>query len=267
VAPADAQPRGVLALDRDGAEGAAMKQIRKIQMRSVAEDGSETHTPQAIYTEVGEGTTLFVIKVPEYVSAALGGDNVVRDERQTQVVLKFEKRMRDYREHVLNARAEPVIILETKLIARDRRDADDDTTDRQRIHDVERKAFFLEHDVGDRHSQRKLCLVVSYALGYRVSGRIYDRREVDKHDHFDGKPPTFKPGALRQMDDSEVVLDFTPELHAKIDRICDALHSAALTLHEICAAKDVAGALLAHTGLVRLPAPEPAIAKAKRGKR
>jgi len=247
-----------------------MKQIRRIQMRTVAEDGADMVTPQSIYVEITGGTTYFVIKLPAYVPAALGGQPVVRDERQTQVVEKFEKRMQEYREHVLRARAEPVIILETKLIARDRRDADDDTRDRQRVHDVERETFFLESDVGDHHSQRKLCVIVSYALGYRVSGRIYDRREVAKADHFDGKPPTYKPGTLRRMDDCDVVLDHTPELHEKIDRICDALHAAALTLHEICSAKDVAAALLAHAGVARLPAPAPKVeakGKARRAKR
>lgn len=241
-----------------------MKAVRRIQMKFTHEDGRVDRKVTAIMLDVED----FAIELPEYVRQALACDKYVRDPLQAKAVQKFEKAMTDYEAWIKSAKAEPVIILHAQLKSHDRRLKHDRKSDRNGVrHDIDREAYFLERN--DR-AEQTLAISFSYEFAYRVNGRIYDRRLRPAPIHSD-EPDTWEVGMLKvRIDSGSVILDHTPDLQQRIERICGALDGAARKLNEICGAKDVAAALLAAPGLALLPAPAPKVeakGKARRAKR
>lgn len=216
----------------------AMKTLKRIQMLVVTEEGEYSHIPQTIYIDTNEPVQ-FVIRVPSYVVNALGCKDEVRGGQAMNVKPQFEKVMRQYLEWVKAAKAEPVIVLHTKLLSTDRSGAPG------RRHDIDKDAFF--HRNRDREAEHHAVVDVSYSLMFRVNGHIHWRKK-------DRETGEFKVGDRASYVDG-IELDYTPELHARLDRICNALHDAAHTLNEIIESKDVGAALLASANL-RLSMPE-----------
>jgi hypothetical protein len=247
-----------MALDPRCPEGAAMKQVRRINMKYVDTDGKIEQRPTTIYLDLDK----FAIAVPEHVQEALGAGRYVHDEIQSKCVEKYERKMTEFEAWFVAAKAEPVLILYARLRSIDRRSSARRSADR---YDVDRDSFFLQNDGDD--AEQHVAVQFAYRHGFRVVGRIY-RREEERRDMGDKSPPRFKVGRLdHRLGADEVVLDHTPELEAQIERVCEALDGATRTLSKILAAKDVGAALLAMT-VPRLPAPPPVIEKPKgRGRR
>lgn len=209
-------------------------------MLHVSEDGESSRAPQSIYID-SKDPVEFVILLPEYVVNALGCAVQVRHVQAVAVIKLFEERMEQYRDWAYTKKAEPVIMLTTKLFSRDRSEAWTDRGPSSRS-DISHDSFFIESNRSGSKCEHQVAVSVSYALLFRVNGHL----------HFRVKDPNnasnYVPGH-RLSHVEGVVLDYTPELHARLSRICEALHDAAHTLHEIIQSKDIPAALMAATSL------------------
>jgi hypothetical protein len=217
-----------------------LKVLKRIQMLTVSEDGTSGRAPQTIYID-SKSPVHFVIRLPTHVVAALACEPEVRHTLAAQVVPAYEKIMRQYLDWYRTAKAEPVIVLHAELLSQDRSGSPNQRGD------IDENAFF--HHDEDREAEHKATISLTYSLLFRVNGEIHWRTK-------DRETGEFKVGH-RMAYVKGIVLDYTPELHARLDRICNALHDAAHLLHKIIKAKDVGAALLASANL-RLPSLPPA---------
>lgn len=217
-----------------------LKVLKRRTLYTVSETGIGEQKPQTIYIDAA-GNSAFVIRLPQYIVDALGGVPEVRHALGELIGPLFEKKMREFQDWYRTGKAEPVILLKAELLSRDR------TKSGSGRHDIDYEAFFRDsHDARD--CEQIVCVALRYELAFRVNGNIHYRQRVSVGDD------EYKVGT-RYARCEGIVLDYTPALHARLDRICAALHDAAHTLHEIVKSKSPGAALLSMK-LPRLAAPE-----------
>lgn len=185
--------------------------------------------------------------VPEYVAGALATKEVVHAATADMAEAAYDALLRKYSEHMKNAKAEPVIIVRFGYFAKD-----------EEGREIKRNehSFF---NASDLEIYREVS--IGYTLAFRVNGHIH-RREVDQVQVNPAEEWPWPSGhknvdrvGHRLPSVPGITLNYTPELHARLDAVVAALNQAAQTLHGLGKAKDPGAALLALGGLL-LSAPK-----------
>lgn len=213
-----------------------LKQVNTRQMIWALEDGSYERRRVTLYLDP-TGTPEFVYKLPEHVAKSLGVDEEVRGPTAEDALEKWDRIIARFVEWYRTAKAELVIILEVAYYG--------ETPEGDQL---EEDSFFYTAGNHLRYESRR-CVGVSYRLAFRVNGKIHYRERK-----WDGKKESFPVGPP-ERESNNVVLDYSEELHARLEAICGAVNRAANQLHQIVKAKDVAAMLMA-SKLPLLAAPE-----------
>lgn len=212
--------------------GKTLKIVNKRLTMHVSEDGNPTEVPTPLYLD-STGDVSFVYLLPDYVQNALGVGERVAASTAEKALQDYKDVLRRYTDHVRTAKAEPVIIVRVEYEARDSQG---------------RYIRSDRHFGGSRGSCDMFASAgLNYELAFRVNGSIYERREIEEVPPGGTWPKgtgVFKPGARRGHVNGKV-LDYTPELHATLDRIVLALSQAAAKLNDIAEAPDLNAAVLA----------------------
>jgi hypothetical protein len=215
------------------------------------------------------GTPTFLFALPEFIGLALGSqkfdggkvellgedrDRGKCGELRSVDVEALERCLDDvltrYSEHVRSAVAVPVILVHIKYAGRD--EAGVMLSDSRHVYTGSR----VEGNGG-------AMAQLSYSLAFRVGDFLHRRkpRYRDGSVIACGKPSTDDPnidyvpgGFLGYIGEAKEV-EYTPELHAELDRIIGVLNKAAVALSELFAADNLPAAI---TGMAQrmLPAPE-----------
>jgi hypothetical protein len=220
------------------------------------EDGEQVIKDVTLYLDPRE-TPTFCFEVPDYVVQALGVPDVCHAKTADQADIDFKALMQRYHVHMKTAKAEPVILVKLSYYAVD-------TDGRGIAHDngfIGRNSMDIERMVG-----------LSYRLAFRVNGHIHQRdvstwtrdqwnfhhggfhREVPADKQWpwgDEQEHTVEKVGHRIPHPQGTVLDYTPELHQRLDAIVAALDQAAQVLHGLNQAKkggDMAAAIMALGG-------------------
>jgi hypothetical protein len=211
------------------AADSSLTKVKTLKLYVADEAGVVMGRPVTLWLDK-RGTPSFVFKVPDYVQRALDVPEQINDPVAESAERKFVATMREYAEWKKNAVAMPVIVLHVGYVGRNK----------------DGSAIDSEHHVrfgSDARKDREQTVDVAYYLAFKVNGKVYQREEERTGEWPQKKTGKFVVGSMIAYPGGEV-LDYTPELHAKIDMICDALNGAALALDGIVKAKDMAKALL-----------------------
>lgn len=227
------------------------KRVKQIPVAWAAENGQISFLSQTLWLDpTGEAT--FAMELPEYICKAMKVEPTVHCAKAEDVKPRVDRIMRDYSEWAKNARAEPVIIVHAKYLGET---ADGDT--------LKRNSFFIDSEMSHDRSDSTRAVGLQYWLAFRVNGNIH-ARDVERvlkegtDDEYDEVVTVgWNKGAPREQGGC-AILDYTPELHARIDAIMKAINNAAINISEILEAKNVAAAFLSATGAKLLNAPSDA---------
>lgn len=200
------------------------KQVNKRIRQWVLEDGSFDSRPVSLWLDPRDSAA-FVFKLPDYVARALGCADEVRAATADLAERGLKEKMDAYQKWYRTAKAEPVIILKVQYLGVD------DSGDQ-----IDEESFFFRSSVEEWLTER--CIGVRYRLAFRVNSKIHYRDRK-----WTGEAEEFRVGSVMHSVDGEV-LDYSEELHAKIDSICAAVNRAAQQLHEILHAKDIRAKLM-----------------------
>lgn len=213
-----------------------LKRVNTRTMMWPLEDGSTESRPVTLWLDP-RGDTTFVYKLPEYVSSALGCGAEVRATTAGEAYSSFEKVVRKYVDWYRTAKAEPVIILNVEFYGKS-----------EEGHLIkEGKPFF--GGMRDEWIEAR-AVGVRYTLAFRVNGNLHYRDT-----RWDGERESHKVGSRMSRGADGQVIDYTPEVHAKIDLICSAVNRAAQQLDTLIKSKNLATALLT-SNFGALPAPK-----------
>lgn len=212
------------------------------------------------------GTPTFVFALPEYVGIACShialGDRY--DEHRPKLNEAGELRCVDvasieraldtvcssYRDYARTVVAEPIIVLVLRYQGHD--------DEGKFIGDGKSHHFTSSRVQGQDGGA---LVELSYTLAFRVGKRLHSRKER-RHDggitaigRASPEDCSYVPGGeLGYLGENAIVLDYTPELHAELDRIVKVLDRAAMALHAVSKSKDPLAAI---SGMAQrmLPAP------------
>lgn len=211
--------------------------VKSLVCYVINEHGVGARQPVTLYLDT-TGDTALLMHVPEHICDALGVEKEVRGHSAERVREAFEQLNRKYHDWYKRREAKPIIILHVKFTGE---------KDGRRI---ERDSFFIDSERLN-HEKRLVAVGITYTLAYEVDGHVHTRELVRVYkDTKEGLvSPGFagdKVGELPECDFrvvervghrlnrvSGVTLPYTPELHAKLDVICNAVNDAACALHDI----------------------------------
>lgn len=188
------------------------------------------------------GSAEFCFMLPAWVRDQLAISDEVRASTADAAAAAWERIVDKWSLHVRTARAEPIIILEVGG-----RYEDDEG------HGVKfgQEGFYW----GERITEEpKVGMSVAYELAFRVNGSIHSRKR-DQHVDDEADPKAYIVGHRKGHQPSGYVLDYTPELHARIDEIRSTLSKAGMAMEAILKSANPAAALLASKAFRALPAP------------
>lgn len=223
-------------------KGTKYQRVKSMVCYVMGEDGKGARKPVTLWLDAS-GETALLMHVPDYIQSALGVDAEVRGHSAETVRDDFELLSRKYAEWYNRREAKPVIILHVKYYGQ-----------KDELH-IERDSFFISSGSSSREGDRLVAVGVTYTLAFEVDGhvhyrelrRVYTDRPGEEereppgcHDSFSqiGEYPehgfkVIEKVGFRVAHVEGVVLPYTPELHAKIDVICNAINDAACMLHSI----------------------------------
>lgn len=217
------------------------KRVKQITVTWAAENGAVEFLPQTLWLDP-TGEASFAMELPEYICKAMKVDRIVNCSKAEDVKPRVERIMRDYSEWAKNAQAVPVIIIRAKFFGY----AKDDSA-------LKRDSFFIDSEMSHDQADKTRAIGLQYWLAFRVNGNIHGRdveRFYDDEGHRDKTKDVVKvgwnKGSIKEQ--HGIVLDYTPELHARLDAIMGAINNAVVNVHEILESKDVAAALLSGAG-------------------
>ena len=211
---------------------ASLKVVNRRQMVAASESGEWLQEATTMYLDT-TGEASFVFVVPPYIVSALGVADRVSHATADGAKRAYEALVRRYIEHMKTARAEPVLLVSLSYNGRD---------GKKNITDSDHHDFF---DRGDFDVTRSVGL--KYRMAFRVNGSIHASEEVTETGDWPNhsrKVIGHKP-AHRLSHPKGKVLDYTPELHAKLDEIVAALDRAAQALHAIDKGPDLLAGIMA----------------------
>jgi hypothetical protein len=226
------------------------RSIKQVRVRWYDEGGNHVANKMApLYLDT-KGTPTFVMVLPPHVVKALGLPNEGRIEsaKAEDVQPIFDRRMKEFHEWHKTATATPVIIVKAKYMG---------WADEDRI--VKKDSFFIDSEMSGSRAENTRAVGLAYELAFKVNGQVHEReRQWYDKDHNRLEAPIFVVGYQKGHVDG-VVLDYTPELHARIDAILAAINRAVLAIDEIVESKDPAKAFLTGPGTKLIASPKRAI--------
>lgn len=211
-----------------------LKQVNTRQRSNVKENGELEVSQVTLYLD-SRGEPMFVFKVPEYMQAALDVDSELREREAEEAERRWKELVLQYHEHTKLTQAEPVIVLMLHYSGRN--------AEGKRISGQD--AFFDKRPNATRAG-------LGYELAFRVGKKIH-HADLDR----EGKQvPGYVHHDATRGDDGLLVIDYTPELHAQVDRIVAMINTAAQALHALEHSANPA-AMIGQLARRLLQAPEP----------
>lgn len=223
-----------------------LKQVNKrVRTIAIESTGDLDTGPVPMYLD-STGTPEFVMLLPEFVAELLGTGVQVRASTADACERSYSAKLREWQTKVRTLKAEPVILVYLDYRGRD---ADD---------------RYITSDRFGRGGRASTSAGVGYDLAFRVGEAIHERREVREDGrvtafggpaNFEGDAGTrgWEPGPRKHPDDC-IVLPYTAELHAQLDRIEATISMAANALHQLKGAGDPLAAIMTLAQRM-LPAP------------
>lgn len=220
----------------------SLRRVKSMKLWVPDEQGHQTQRDVTLWLDA-RGVPAFGFKIPEYMRAPLDCGEFVSAVTAAAAEKQFLALCERYVSWVKSACAELVLIISAGERARPF--FDNQKADRtQQVELSYRRAFRVNgqlFSIEEEHERAPLDPDIDWTGIARHTGRVFERPGHRMNDHItDG-----------------CVLLYTPELHAKLDQIIDALKQAASTLHDLLAAPDATAALLAFGSAMQpaLPAP------------
>lgn len=258
---ADRKKRGQAASD------SSLSRVKSITFNHADESGEIAQHQHTLWLDK-RGTPSFVFKVPVYMQVALQVEEQVNMPTAQAAEARLSSIFSDYGTWIKTAKAEPVIVLDLCYSA----------------YDVDGSAISNDASVrfGRASKNREASVSASYMLAFRVNGIIHSRDPLQLREPFGFRQDEKEEAAYAEHNERERKLDmgggykvgrrlghvdgdvlgYTPELHAKIDQVIEALSGAARVLRDIGQAKDKTALLLSlGSGTPMLMAPR--VAKAQ----
>lgn len=234
---------------------ASKKPYTKVNTRQrtkVDEHGIMSLGPVTMYLDA-RGTASFVFELPQYVKDGLGRKDDVSEATADRAEEVYKQILGKFSQHVKDAKAEPVLLVSYGYQGVD-----------SEGHAIKNGGFTSHLDRSD--VERRVSL--SYTRAFRVNGHVHTRKvdylDVDKDDPratsgqyqtrsfpfcaHDKIEIAIERVGYRDHHYRGVVMDYTPELHAKLDMLIAAINGAAQVLHGLNEAKDGGAAALMALG-------------------
>lgn len=220
----------------------SFKQVNTRVRPIVDEHGHIDHGPVTLYLDSRKDVDFF-FNIPDYVCMALGCNETARGITADDAESEYKKVIVQYSDWARTAKAEPVILLQI-----DGRGISPGKGMVIRLSDDFFSTFNADNGEGD-----KTGISIGYELAFRVNGKIHWRQE--KYDFDDPDKKTESVGGLMHRP-TGIVLNYTPELHQKIDQIISAVNNAVIAMDGILNSKDVANSLMNSAVLLLAPKKE-----------
>lgn len=205
-----------------------LQKVNTRQRMVTTEEGETEQRPVTLWLDP-RGTPRFLFKIPPYVSGNLSIGAEAEGATADLAERAYDTAMTKYRDWARSRAATQVILLDFIYYGWN-----------ESGHRIEEGSSFFGGHRGEWHEALQVGL--KYQLAFRVNDNIHDRVR-DRTIEDEKAPNAYKVG-YRINSRFDNVLDYTPELHARIEEICSAINRAAIALHGIQHSKNVAATLM-----------------------